>query len=340
MVLGSLLLAVALVLMLGKLPGPFKSTYSIFVWFPQIPGVAEGTPVRKDGLLIGRVTDVKLLENGVVVTVEIDSKYKLRRNEVCRLTSNLLGDASLQFVRSAGASEEFIQNGDYMEGSVAANPMQAFDALQGDFNEAIASINMAGREVGRLAETINQFMANNDEQLNRIVNKTERALDGFQKAVGDLDSLLGDEKTRAGLRDSIANLPDMLTEAREAIAGIRAATKLADANLQGLQGLTGPLGDRGPAMVESIDVGLSRLSELLAQFVQFGKKLNSGQGTVGQLLNNKELYDHVNAAVCNIEKLTKELTPIVDNVNAFTDKLARHPGMLLRDAVKPNSGIK
>jgi phospholipid/cholesterol/gamma-HCH transport system substrate-binding protein len=348
MVVATLLVVGILVALFGKLPSLLYGHYTVFVWFPQTPGVADGTPVRKDGILIGRVTDVKLLDaGGVVIRMRIDGRYKVRRSEVCRLSTSLLGDAILEFVAGTTSSNEFVRNGDYLEGNVGSNPLQAFGGIEGDLNQAIGSVANAGREIGRLAVYLNEFTVNNDEQLNRIVNKTELAidkadltLDDFQKFARDFNSVLGDEQTRANLKQAINEMPALLKDTREAVAGIQSTVALADSNLKNLEGLTKPLGDHGEEMINNIDASMARLNEVLTQFVEFGKSLNSREGTLGRILNDPELYEHVEAAACNIEQLTKELKPIIRNVNTFTDKIARHPGVLVRDAVKPNSGIK
>ncbi len=58
-------------------------------------------------------------------------------------------------------------------------------------------------------------------------------------------------------------------------------------------------------------------------------------------MNNSELYDSLTAAVGNIEKLTRDLKPIVNDVRVFADKVARHPENLgVRGAIMGSSGIK
>ncbi len=345
MVLSTMLIVGILVILFGALPAFFNGAYTVYLWFPETPGAAAGTPVRKDGILIGRVTNVKLIDAGVVVTTTIDGKYKLRRSEVCRFTSTLLGDAVLQFVRGPGGrGDEFIQNGDYIEGVMAANPLQMLDSIQGDFVQAVGSISAAGRNVAELSDSVNHFFIRNDEQLNRIVGKTELALDNFQKAASDIDSLISDPQMREDLRKGLAGLPQLLNDTRDAVAAVRQATGLASENLEALQGLTKPLGERGPEIAQSVDESVNRLNQLLSQFVQFSKAINSRQGSLGRIVNDPELYQRLNAAAKQVEcianEVRKELRPILQNVEVITDKAARHPGVFIRDAVKPGPGMK
>ena len=70
------------------------------------------------------------------------------------------------------------------------------------------------------------------------------------------------------------------------------------------------------------------------------RRIDKGEGSLGALLNDRELYNRLNKAARNIEQVSRELRPIVEDAGVLMDKAARHPGGILRDAVKPGVGIK
>jgi phospholipid/cholesterol/gamma-HCH transport system substrate-binding protein len=73
----------------------------------------------------------------------------------------------------------------------------------------------------------------------------------------------------------------------------------------------------------------------------FTEKLNSADGTIGLLINDPQLYQHLNRAAKNIDEITRELKPIKDDLRVFTDKIARHPESLgVRGALEKKAGIK
>lgn len=98
MVLASLVLAGVLVLLFADIGTFWHPGYEIHVRLPDATGVQDGTPVRKSGVLIGRVTKVSLSDDGVLVTMRIDKHVTLHHNETCQLRTSLLGDAELIFV--------------------------------------------------------------------------------------------------------------------------------------------------------------------------------------------------------------------------------------------------
>jgi phospholipid/cholesterol/gamma-HCH transport system substrate-binding protein len=98
MVLGTILIAAVLVAMFGGLSSPFRKTYTLEVKFPSAPGLSVGSPVRKSGIRIGEVSKIAFADDDqVLVTLQIDAKYRLHDNETCWLRNGLLGDAWLEF---------------------------------------------------------------------------------------------------------------------------------------------------------------------------------------------------------------------------------------------------
>ncbi len=100
-VLATVLIAAVLALTFGGPPSLLEKSYTLQAKFPSAAGLAVGSPVRKSGIRIGEVTHIALApDDQVVVTLRINSKYTIYRDEACRLQTNLLGDAWVEFERN------------------------------------------------------------------------------------------------------------------------------------------------------------------------------------------------------------------------------------------------
>src|SRR3990172_6907598 len=92
MVLSTLIIAGILVLLFGDARRVVRGSSPIYIHFAEAPGLTDGTPVRKSGILIGRVTSVQFAkQGGVIVEAKIDGSVKLYRNEVPQVSGSLLG---------------------------------------------------------------------------------------------------------------------------------------------------------------------------------------------------------------------------------------------------------
>ncbi len=99
LVLATAIIGVVLVILFRDRPAFLRGSYPVTVELPTARGVAEGTPVRRRGVLIGSVTKVELTDDYVRVLLSIDSAYKLSSEETATYTTSLLGDAEIEFVR-------------------------------------------------------------------------------------------------------------------------------------------------------------------------------------------------------------------------------------------------
>jgi phospholipid/cholesterol/gamma-HCH transport system substrate-binding protein len=223
---------------------------------------------------------------------------------------------------------------------VGTDPLQAFANIEGNLNRAAESLTDAGTEVGKLAKNVNEVLGANRGQFTKIINDTDQAMLSFQKTLQDVDSVVGDEKMKRDLKESIGQMPQLLGETRDTISGMQKTLALANNNLQNMQTFTKALDEQGEGMVTNVAQSVERLDELLGQMNKFSRAMNSKEGSLGQLINNPELYNSLSQAAANVNRLTRELEPIICNVNVITDKVARHPGVIVTDAISPGPGLK
>lgn len=318
----------------------FRGKITVYMDFTQAPGVTKDTPVRKNGILIGRVTNVELLdEGGVKITAKIESHRIIRHNEIPRIsTSSLLGDAVIEFVPSGNPedSNDPVQHGDLLSnGVVTGDPLKVLVHLEDDLRGATLSIKGAGDDVSKAARNLNGLLENNEQQMQRVMQKSEAALDRFIVAVDNINEIVGDEETKEKLKQSVADLPEMLKEIRETfantrqtLAGIDRVSQSAELNLKNLEGFTKPLGEKGEQMVADLERTLGNFNEITTQLVDFSEAINNQEGSLGKLVYDSELHDRLNRAAANVEETTRRLRPIVNDVRVFTDKIARDPRQL------------
>ncbi len=338
-----LILAILILLNSQRLPFLSPGRYTIYVNLPQAPGISENTPVRKNGITIGRVESVAFGEDGGVrLAVAIDKDVEIFQGDVPRVKGSLLGDSVLDFEPGPRAAQRQVlpANGE-MEGVVVADPLDILASLQDNLTTAIDSLGGAGESVTRLADRIDNLLAVNDDQFQRIAQKTETALDNFNTAMSGIEDLIGDETFRENLKKSLEGLPELLQESRTIVEDAQRTVRSAEENLDNLKGFTGPLGERGPEIINDVDKAVTSLDDLLEQIAELVSAANNPDGSVRQFLDNPDLYQNLNHAASNIEQASRELRPTLANLRVFTDKIARDPGRLgVSGVLRRETGLK
>jgi phospholipid/cholesterol/gamma-HCH transport system substrate-binding protein len=341
-VLATAIIAGILIVLFGDLPSLVQATYPLKMSFTDARGVADGTPVRKNGILVGRVSSVTLNERGgVSVVANVDAYVPVYKDETPRITSTILGDAEIQLTpgiirppRQRVAEEEVLV------GAVSRDPFEAFATLEPKFGTALESLTEASAAVTKLSGNLDRMLVGNDS-FGKLIQKTERTLDEFSVAMTNINDVMGDPQARANMKLVLAGLPEVLADLRTTVKGMGQTLETADRNLQNLEGLTRPLGERGAGMVAQVDATIGRLDEVLRQAASFTKALNESDGTLGRLVRDPRVYEDLAAAAANVKGLSQELRPIMDDVRVFTDKIARHPEQLgVRGALDHRPGLK
>jgi len=344
MVLASLLIAAILIVTFGEWRWPFPAEYTVYIRFPEAPGVAERSPLRKSGIVIGYVTNVELTPEGqVMVTARVERKYTLRHNEVCRLNRAILGDSILEFSLSPDpkASTEIVKDGDVMTGVVPPDPIVVLTNLQERLVTAISSVNETAQALGDTVRSANRILTDNENQVKELLSNANQTVNAARETVTNANEIVGDPELKARLKDALARVPQVVDEIRATLDETNRTIRTARENLENLRGVTEPLAESGPNIVKRLDSSLTNLERVSAQLAEFSEALNRDDTTLGKLVRDPTLYQKLDRTMTNVQQLTQDLRPVISDLRVFSDKIARHPEMLgVRGAIERQAGTK
>lgn len=351
--------------------------YEFYIDVPSAPGVAVNTPVRKDGVLVGRVSGLEWTETGVRLKVRIDRDVLIFENDVPQVEpSSIFGDAVVTFTRKPVVEDP--NNGamqfqpqlpadgaapadnrkpilaeSVVKGSVTDDPLTAITKLNQNLGPSIEKLGEAGEKVAILADKMNQAIGDDisGTRIAQVLDEATLTLQDFRRTTNNFDQLLADDELRGQLGDALREFPGLMTDARgtlqragQTLANFDQVIASADRNLQNIEGLTAPLGERGEEISDLLISAIDNLDIVMKDLSRFAAALNKGEGLLGRLVKDKKLSDDVdllmrnaNVLVYNInERVRTDLEPIMYNVKVFTDKIAREPGRIIRGAVNPS----
>ena len=160
-----------LVVTFGGAPNLFTTRNQYSVYFPETPGLAVGTPVRKSGVRIGEVTAIELEEvsNRVRVRIQVEGENLPRTSEQAYITRGLLsGDTTLDFIPAADARGAPVSLGDpYPSGAeIEGVPPPNTQRLLFQAQQAVPNANEA---LTRFTATVSKF--------EQVGPKAEKSLD-------------------------------------------------------------------------------------------------------------------------------------------------------------------
>jgi phospholipid/cholesterol/gamma-HCH transport system substrate-binding protein len=328
-----------LIILMGEGRSVLQSRYTLHMKFTEAPGVAVDTPVRKNGVLIGRVSHVELRDEGdVVISARIEAGRKVYKNEIPHIrSSSLLGDSVIEFVldRNSNQPHEPFQDGDFLgDTRVATDPIRVLTNLEGDVRRAVLSFETAANNVSNLSNRLQNALGP-DDQLQRVVQKTELALDQIQRTALAFEGIVGDPEVSANLKESIRRLPktfddldSMLASTREMMESFKGMQQRVERNLDNIEPFTQMLGDRGDEIVQNADKIATNLESITSLAADLTQRISTSDGTIAKLLRDDDLYDKVYLTVENLHEASRRIRPILEDVRVFTDKIATDPRQL------------
>jgi len=264
----------------------FSREQQFYAIYGHVDGLNISKPVLVNGFQIGRVSDMKLQHSGkTVVEFKINKDYPIPENSVARLMStDLLGNKAIEF--ELGNSTINAENKDTLRSNVERSLAESVQPVQKKAETIIAKMDSLLTSVNTILNP--SFQKNIDRSFKSIANTLE-TIEGTTKKV---DGLVGSEGGRiAKIMANFESISNNLRNNNDHITHIisnfdQMSNQVAKLNIQ-----------------ETLTNANKALNELQVAI----NKVNSGKGSVGLLLNDDKLYNNLNNAANNLDKLMQDL---------------------------------
>lgn len=278
--IGALVIAGLILLVLGvnylKGFNPFSPSSTYFAHYDKIDGLAVSNPVLVNGFKVGQVTQVEFASSGdgsLVVGFDIEeSALKLTKDAKAKIiSSDLFGTKAVDLI--AGTSDIDAQPGDTL---------------------------LSDLEMG-LADAVRI-------ELIPLKNKTDQLIDGVDdilenlKAVFEADATLGlptafesIQRTVESLEKTSLKLDAMVAENRSTLKSIFSNVDQITDNLRNhnddLANVMENFSDISDSLAAAnFSETIQRANSALTHVDEITRKINNGQGSLGQLVNSDSLH--------------------------------------------------
>jgi phospholipid/cholesterol/gamma-HCH transport system substrate-binding protein len=289
--------------------------YTLKTRFPDVAGLAKGSPVRVAGVEVGSVKDVTFAGAQVDVSFDVrdDMRSRITDKSVAKLGSvSLLGESAVDITPATSGTpipdEGYVPTGP---------PVASFADIAEKAGHGVDEITALVSDVRHGRGTIGKLMTDEElyAQLNQFAATAGTLTRELQQGRGTLGKLLKDPKAANSLEASMKNIED-LTRRINAGQGSLGLLLKDDAFANSLNGATKNLGDladrinrgEGTAGKFVTDPSLfNKLNSVSDRFDQLVSKLNEGEGTAGRLLKDKQLYENMNGAMAEFRGLLEQI---------------------------------
>ena len=256
----------------------------IYSVFPDIKGLQVSNPVYIKGLQVGKIAEMHEKDNnlsGIVVAVTLNKDINIPDNSLAIINSDLLGSTSLEIMM--GSNTTYVEHGDTLQSTAKLGIMTE---ITKSLNPALANVN---KTLASLDLLINQLTMLLD---NRTRGNMQGIIANLNTPSKDLQQLIAAQK------ETLGKTMDHVEVITGTIA--RNSGKI-DSTLSSLQKTSASLADA------NIDETMKSVTRTMDQLEQALAAVNSKKGSIGLLLNDRQLYDE-------LRMTNRSLTTLLDDI--------------------------
>jgi phospholipid/cholesterol/gamma-HCH transport system substrate-binding protein len=258
----------------------FSKTATYYAVYENIDGLTVSNPVVVNGLNVGRVSRIQLVQNDVnLVVVEIQVGSDLKLGDSTRallINSDFLGSKAIQL--EIGSIDRPLESGDTL---IATVDPSITEFLMQKALPVANSIDILIRNVNKL---VDEF-AGNGERIDLIM---ENAL----------------QTSEVAKEMAIENRRNIQIITRN-ISEITSELNIASKELVPLLAKMDQVADSLAAI--SVSESIAKVNKNLDELHRFIAMLNSSEGTVNQLMTDKELYTNLTRSAADLDSLLVDL---------------------------------
>lgn len=258
---------------LGKV---FKRRYVMYAQFNHASGINPGDTVAIAGVKVGEVKSLELRPDSVIMTLNIESKDRIRKDAVATIAwGGLLGNRYID-ITLGSPDAPFLDPKSTIEtkpGIEITQVLQKIDTAASTLQALLQS--EEGSKFGGLITNlfkISDDIAQGKGTLGKLVGSAEM----YEKAMGIADDL----------KDASARVKKILADNEEGIG----------------------------KLMESLNAAVPEAKEAFASINKIGEQVESGKGLLPALLNDEKMYNDfkdslakLNTSLDSIEQFTKDV---------------------------------
>lgn len=272
----------------------FNHKYELYAVYPKIDGLIEANPLQVNGFKVGQVNKISLTKTpkgdyAVLVKFLLTEDVQIPRHSTAKIVSaDLLGTKAVELIYSN--STEYVQSGDTLEAESEEGLKTAVSKQLAPLQQKVEGLLSSVDSV----MTVVQVVLNDKtrDNLDKSFESIKKAIQSLEQTAYKLDDLVASEKTKiSSILTKLNNLATTLDNNRSSIDNI----------LKNFSTLSDSLAkSQLKEAVANADTTLRELNKVMYQ-------INKGQGTIGKLVKNDSLYDHLNKASDDLDKLLFDL---------------------------------
>ncbi len=261
--------------------------YRIYALFDSAAGVDLKTPVKIAGVPVGEVERIDLSDTKARLTLRIRPEVKIRKGaQTVVRSSGLLGEKYIEILYPEGEETGTIDESPPPAGPssrwIPPGRWEPWTALLRSFGPASAYAAEAAEPAAAAPPPAPKEPFVKEGEVIRQKGKTadtDQLINQLNAIADDLKTVSKTLKEALGTKEGERSLKEIIENIREITKNLNTVSKA--------------LKEKGTDALKNVD--------------EISAKINRGEGTLGKLVNESELYDRLNAVLADVKEITEKV---------------------------------
>ena len=269
----------------------FKTGNFLYAKYPDAKGLMVSNPVYVNGYQVGTVYEIENIDQNlrnICVGIKLKDYYNIPENSVARIIKDPLGTPSIEI--NLGDSKQYLSSGDSVDTQSSPGLL---DAMSNKIGPVADQLKTTIETLDHVLKNINTvFDPETKNNLQEVIGNINKTTESLVKSSASIQSMLNEQngsvvQSMSHVNSITKNLADNNEKVNQVLSNVEKATgQLSEADIKG--------------SVAGLKSAVEDLNTLLT-------KVNKGDGSLGLLVNNKDLYNNLNHTVKSANILMDDL---------------------------------
>lgn len=293
---GALAAIVITILILGynfiKGNNLFSDKTKIIAVYNRVNGLTQSDPVLVNGFKVGKVNDIILSQGksgNIIVQLEVENKVTIPKDSKATIVNaDLLGEKAVEL--KLGKASTPVANGDTITSNVQpglqARITKQLFPIRNKLESVFASVDSVIKVV--------QFFLNKEtkDNIDNSLQNMQRTLTSYNRVVKKLETVI---------EDNSETIDSLLYNVNHITKNIKEDDEKIDNILTNFSQFSDTLKE------SNLKQTLATTERSLNSFNQTLEEVNQGKGSIGKLLKEPGLYNNMDSATYNLNRLIEDI---------------------------------
>ncbi len=266
----------------------FTKHRTFYAIYDQVNGLTSSAPIFIKGFKVGTVKDVYFMSDGsnrIIVKMQLSNDIPVPIASIAKIySSDLMGSKAVEII--LGKSPNFAKDEDTLSNQLQASLAEEVSIQMLPIKRKAESLLTSIDSVLIMVQYV--FNENTRMNLSKSFENIKIAIDNLKNTTFNIDTLVSTQRNRLShIIGDVESIASNIEKNNEKITTILSnfsiiSDSLAKSNIK--------------QTIENANKVISNVSNVF-------DKINNGKGTLGLLVNNDTLYNQINNAAANLDKL-------------------------------------